>query len=110
MVLHIDVGKDSCIDGVSTNILKYAMFVNVRAVQHLFSTSLSHGIFPRKWAMGYINILPKGGDKKNPSNWRPITQTCVLAKPLAKLVTVRLLGYFKENNVSQRVFNTKSSF
>ena len=81
------------------NILKTAMLVKPNAMLHLFSNSLFHGIFPRKWAIGYINILPKGGDKKNPTNWRPITQTCTPAKILEKLVASRLLTYFDENTI-----------
>ena len=57
------------------------------------------GIFRRKSAIGFINILPKGGDKTDPSNWRPITQTCVPAKLLEKNVQDRLLWHFDNNNI-----------
>ena len=57
------------------------------------------GIFPRKWAIGYINVLPKGGDKTNPSNWRPITQTCLPAKMLEKIVQKRLLSHLDRYHI-----------
>ena len=99
LILQIDISKDSCIEGVPAKILKAAMLVCPDAILHLFVKSLMYGIFPRKWAIGYINILPKGGDKRNPSNWRPITQTCIPAKLLEKIVTKRLLCYFEDNNI-----------
>ena len=42
-----------------------------------------------KWAKGLINILPKGGNLKDPSNVRPITQTLLPAKLLEKIVQKR---------------------
>ena len=99
LISSIDISKDSCIEGVPAHILKTAMLYRPEAILHLFAKSLFLGIFPREWAIGYINILPKGGDKKNPSNWRPITQTCIPAKLLEKLVAIRLLDYFDVNNI-----------
>ena len=70
---QIDVNKDSCIDRITSGIIKSASILMPNAMLHLFRQSLSLGIFPRAWAVGYINLLPKGGDKRNASNWRPIT-------------------------------------
>ena len=58
-------------------------------LQHLFNVSLGENVFPRDWAQGYINILSKGGNLKDPSNWRPITQTLLPAKMLEKMVQRR---------------------
>ena len=38
-----------------------------------------------------MNIIPKGGDRTNPSNWRSFTQTCLPAKMLEKIVQKRLM-------------------
>ena len=99
LISEMDTNKDSCIEGVSADVIKVAFTKIVRAICHMFSMSLTKGIFPRKWAMGFINILPKGGDKSDPSNWRPITQTCVPAKLLEKIVQKRLMSYLSINNV-----------
>ena len=60
-------------------------------IQMLFQRSLNSGVFPRKWAIGHVNILPKSGDLSNLGNWRPITQTCIPAKLLEKTVQSRLM-------------------
>ena len=89
LVKVIDVQKDSCVDGISTTVLKRGFAVIARQLQHLFNASLEKSVFPRKWAKGFINILPKGGNLKDPSNWRPITQTLLPAKMLEKIVQKR---------------------
>ena len=86
-------------DGISSKILKLTFGKLVKAMCYLFNMSLHWGIFPRKWAIGYINILPKGGDKTDPSNWRPITQTCVPAKILEKNVQVRFLRHLDDHDI-----------
>ena len=63
--------------------------------------SLMKGIFPRTWAFGFINILLKGGNKTDPSNWRPITNTCVPAKLLEKNSTKKVYGLLKDKPCSQ---------
>ena len=64
----------------------------------LFNRSLRCGVFPRKWAMGFVNILPKSGDLLKAGNWRPITQTCIPANILEKIVQKRLIKVLLENN------------
>ena len=54
--------------------------------------------FQKKWANGFVNILPKSGDLTNPGNWRPITQTCIPSKMLEKIVHTRLMTILTENN------------
>ena len=93
------MSKDSCITGITTQVLKDA-FANIPdKLLKLFALSLSLGIFPRKCAIGYVNILPKSGDLKNPSNWRPITQTCVPAKIMEKIVHKRFVAHLLEYNL-----------
>ena len=99
LISEIDITKDSCIEGVSTNVLKFALSKIIKAMSYLFSMSLKWGIFPKKWAIGFISILPKGGDKTDPSNWRPITQTCVPAKLLEKIVQQRFMSHLNVNNI-----------
>ena len=63
-----------------------------------FNVSFEDSIFPRTWAKGFINILPKGGNLKDPSNWRPITQALLPAKMLEKLVQKRLFDILQSLN------------
>ena len=98
LVKEIDIGKDSCIDGLPTYILKEGLQCLAGQMQHIFNTSLEMCVFPREWAKGFINILPKGGNLKDPSNWRPITQTPLPAKILEKIVQKRFFTILKTSN------------
>ena len=91
LIKDIDVSKDSCLDGIITSIIKNALLAVHEKIMRLFSLSLNTGTFPRKWARGYVNILPKSGELSNPGNWRPITQTCVPSKLLEKIVHKRFM-------------------
>ena len=65
----------------------------------LFTTSLESGVLPKSWTKGTITVIPKDGDLTDPGNWRPITQTSIFAKLLEKLVHVRLLKHFVNNDI-----------
>ena len=97
LINEIDTTKDSCIEGVNSEILKHALKRIPEKLQLLFERSICSGVFPRKWAMGFVNILPKSGDLTNPGNWRPITQTCIPAKLLEKVIQTRLMKVLLEN-------------
>ena len=102
LVKDIDVYKDSCIYGISSAILKDSFTTIPSQLQHLFNKSLELSVFPREWAKGYINILPKGGNLKDPSNWRPITQTLLPAKMLEKIIQTRFFRILYDTNVLSR--------
>ena len=99
LVKKIDISKDSCLEGVKTEILKTGFLEVINQLTHLFTKSLNSGIFPRKWAVGFVNILPKGGDLRYPTNWRPITQTCIPSKLMEKIIHKRLLDYLLQHNL-----------
>ena len=98
LIKEIDIGKDSCVEGVSTNILKDGFLVLLDHLQYLFNVSLEENTFPRAGAKGFINILPKGENLKDPSNWRPITQALLPAKLLEKIVQKRFFNILRETN------------
>ena len=58
VVKEIDVGKDSCIEEVSTLVIKICFGTLSRQLQYLFNVSLNECNFSREWAKGLINILP----------------------------------------------------
>ena len=82
---------------VSTPIFVETFIPNIFV--NLFNASLRNATFPRTWATGYVNVIPKGGDLTQPGNWRPITQTNLYAKVLERLVHKRLLTHILENDI-----------
>ena len=52
----------------------------------LFNVSIQSGIFPEKWKLSSVVPIPKGGDRSNPSNYRPISLLSVVSKMLERHV------------------------
>ena len=95
----IDVSKASCIKNINSKICRDVLVILSDKFCHLFNSSLTSGIFPRLWATGYVNVIPKNGSLNEPSNWRPITQTNIYAKTLDKIIHRRLLNHVVDNNI-----------
>ena len=98
-VSDIDIGKSSCIQGVSTLICKNIMSNFPKEIAYIFRCSIETAIFPDEWSKGYVTVIPKNGKLSDPSNWRPITQTSIFAKIFEKLVHRRVMFYFMENDI-----------
>ena len=53
---------------------------------HLFQKILDTGEIPEEWSLANICPLYKKGDRALPSNYRPVTLTCVPRKMLEHIV------------------------
>ena len=95
----IDINMSSCIEGINMNICKILVRNFSDRWAKLFSNSLFLGIFPREWTCSIVTLLPKTGDLTNPGNWRPISQTCIFAKLLERIVHSAFLDYLIRNNI-----------
>ena len=96
---EIDINKSSSVDNISTKICKDLLLYAPSKFLRIFNRSIESSIFPDDWSKGTITILPKSGDLKDPSNWRPITQTSIFAKTFEKIIYQRLNAYFDDNNI-----------
>ena len=95
----IDINMSSCIEGINMNICKILVRNFSDRWAKLFLNSLFLGIFPREWTCSIVTLLPKTGDLTNPGNWRPISQTCIFAKLLERIVHSAFLDYLIRNNI-----------
>ena len=101
----MDLNSSSCIPGVNMRICKITLDSVPLKFSHMFATSLFTGHFPSCWTCACVTLLPKTGDRTNPSNWRPISQTNIFAKILEKIVHKQVLAYFIDNKIlSERQF------
>ena len=96
---EIDVHKSSCIPSMRSDVCKYLFEILPDRIADLYNSSLTSGIYPTEWSLGYVNLIPKPGLLSSPSNWRPITQTNIFGKNLENLVQRALLRYFLEHGV-----------
>ena len=65
----------------------------------LFNKCLKEGIFPQSFKLAQVTPLFKGGDREDPSCYRPISLLPALGKLLEKIVSVRVIDYLDHNNL-----------
>lgn len=93
--------KASGYDGIVTKILKCCANVISKPLTHIINLSFSEGIFPDGLKVSVIKPLHKKGDKKDPSNYRPITLGSVFSKVFEKAMLKRLNDFVKEFKILQ---------
>ena len=73
----------------------------------IINSSITSSCFPSQWKCASIRPLHKGGDRTNPSNFRPISILPVPSKLLEKHVHLQLSSYLNSNNL---LFPLQSGF
>jgi hypothetical protein len=66
---------------------------------HFFQQSLDKGVIPLEWKLANISPLFKKNDRSLPSNYRPVSLTCICCKLLEHIVCSNLMKYFEQNNI-----------
>ena len=95
----IDLSKNCCVPGLTSQICKDLITGIPDCFVSLFNLSINSQVFPEPWAKGTVILIPKSGDLTSPSNWRPITQTSIFAKIMEKLFYRRVFNYITECNI-----------
>ena len=84
-------GKAAREDGITAEILKLAGIGTAMALALLFNKILDSGVWPSQWRRAYLLPLFKGdGAKTDPSNYRMLAISSVVAKVMEKIIDVRL--------------------
>ncbi|VVC38692.1 Endonuclease/exonuclease/phosphatase,Reverse transcriptase domain [Cinara cedri] len=60
---------------------------------------IQNSIFPENFKIAIIKPLFKGGDRKNISNYRPISMLFNFSKIFEKIIKTRLISYLEKNNL-----------
>ena len=99
-ILSLENKKECGYNLISINILKCTCHTILPFLTNLFNMCISKGAFPDSFKVAQV-ILPlfKGGDRKDPSCYRPISLLPALGKLLEKIVSVRALEYLNEHDL-----------
>ena len=95
----ININKASCIDNISSEILRDAFMVLPTRLGMLFNTCFNSAIIPPEWKIAKITPLPKAGNSKIVSNYRPISLLPLLSKLIEKIVHRRIYNHLEFNNL-----------
>ena len=90
--------KAAGIDGIKAEFLLDAEDILTEPLAKTFSQMLSTGV-PQTWCSGVIHPIFKSGDADDPSNYRGITVTSVLAKVFAMILEARMTAWAEGRNL-----------
>jgi len=86
-------------DEVSAKLLKITAPFISSPLNYICNKVITKGIFPDRLKYSAIKPLYKKGNKKDVSNYKPISLLTSFSKILEKVLQIRLLDHLHENNV-----------
>jgi len=66
-------------------------------ISQMFEQFFNKGFVPNIWKLAYIKPILKSGDPSMPSNYRPISLTCVLCKIMEGIIRDQMLDFLYQN-------------
>ena len=95
----INVNKSSCIDNVSSEILRDVFLAVPEKLCVFFNNCFTAAAIPDSWKHAKITPLPKGGNDQIVTNYRPISLLPLLSKLIEKIVHKKLYAHLTENHL-----------
>ena len=104
------ISKNSGPGGIRPRVLKELSSELAPILTLLFKASLHQQSLPDIWKRTSVSPIYKKGDKTNPSNYRPVSLTCISCKLIKHIINLN--QHLKRNNILyplQHVFQEKHS-
>ena len=95
---NINENKATGPDEIPGKLLKLCAYELHEIFAILFQQSINLGAIPDDWKSAHIFPLYKKGDKTAPSNYRPISLTCISCKLLEHIVFSSVTDFFDRHN------------
>ena len=95
----ININKSSCIEHLSSQILRDAFLAVPMKVVELFNLSFSTSEIPAKWKIAKVTPLRKAGISNDISNLRPVSLLPITSKLIEKIVHNRIYQFFERNSI-----------
>ena len=86
-------------DSIKPVVLKQLKTEIAPVICLLFEKSLQTGQLPSDWKKAQVCPLFKKGDKTEPSNYRPISLTCILCKVMEHISASNLSKHLNKHNI-----------
>ena len=86
-------------DLIKPRILKECASVIAPILTCIFNKSLLTGHVPSDWNQANVSPVFKKGEKFKPSNYRPVSLTCIACKILEHIVVSNTLAHLDANNI-----------
>ena len=83
----LDSTKATGLDSLGPRIIKLAAQALSPSIAALINKSIATGQFPAQLKHAKVNPIHKGGEKSNPSNYRPISISPTISKIIENMLT-----------------------
>lgn len=87
------------LDKIPSRLLKVAAVVIAPSLTTIFSRSIATSTFPEEWKLAKVTPIYKKGERKDPSNYRPISVIPVISKIFEKIVYDQLYDYLNKYDI-----------
>ena len=82
-------------DQISAKVIKHILPSIIIPIYHLINRSFELGVFPQRLKLARVIALFKGGDGKDPGNYRPISLLSVFSKIFERAMLKRLVRFLE---------------
>ena len=95
----ININKSSCIEHLSSHILRDAFLAVPMKLAELFNLSFNTAEIQKKWKIAKVTPLRKAGNSTDVSNLRPVSLLPITSKLIEKIVHNRIYQFLEQNNI-----------
>ena len=99
LVLNINNHKACGPDQTYGRVLKETADIISSFLKVLFQSSLNSRVIPVDWHSANITPLFKQGNQQLPSNYWPISLTCIVSKLFEQIINSNIMKHLEANNV-----------
>ena len=96
---EININKASCIEHLSSEIIRDAFLAVPEKIVDLFNLSFGLAEIPPDWKIAKVTPLPKAGNSNNVGNLRPVSLLPLTSKLIEKIVHNRIYKHCEDNNI-----------
>ena len=96
LLKNLQPHKASGPDDVPARVLKECATSISPILQKIYQKSLSTGNLPEDWLNANVTPIYKKGDRTKPSNYRPISLTCIACKQLEHILHSNIMNHLEK--------------
>ena len=94
-ISQIDPHKACGPDNIPALVLQELAQKLTPMITHLFKQSLDSSELPLEWKSAYVTPLFKKDKRSNPSNYRPVSLTCILCKTFEHILVSQIMNHLE---------------